>query len=83
MKQVLCRRLEVLEQIALAEQARKTPLVSPAMQNLLAVVDAWAVDPRLEQLLAEMPREFLWSRVQELRGELLARTCGNHGAVTA
>jgi hypothetical protein len=39
MRQILCKRLEALEQVAAAERARKTSTVSPGLQNLLARLD--------------------------------------------
>jgi hypothetical protein len=82
-KQMVCRRLEALEKFAAAERARKTSTVSPAMQSLLGMVDAWAVDSRLEQLLAETPPDVHRIQVQELREELMARAYGNYGVAAA
>ena len=82
MKQMVCRRLEVLEKIA-TERARRTPLVSPGMQSLLAMIDAWAVDPRLELLLAETPSDIHRVKVQDLRDELTARAYGHYGVAAA
>jgi len=77
------RRLEALEKFAVAERARKSPLVSPAMQSLLAMIDAWAVDPRLELLLAETPPAIHRVKVQDLRDELTARAYGHYGVAAA
>ena len=83
MKQMLSKRLEVLEKIAAAERARKTSTVSSAMQCLLAMIDAWAVDPRLELLLAETPSDIHRVKVQDLRDELTARAYGHYGVAAA
>jgi hypothetical protein len=79
---MVCRRLEALEKIA-AERARKTSTVSPAMQSFLAMVDAWAVDPRLELLLAETPPDVHRVKMQDLRDELMARAYGHYGVAAA
>ena len=83
MKQMLSKRLVALEKIAAAERARRTSTVSPDMQSLLAMVDAWAVDPRLELLLAETPPDIHRVKVQDLRDELTVRAYGHYGVAAA
>jgi hypothetical protein len=75
MKQKLYKRLEELERIsaAAALQARLNLDFKPEKEKLLAIINAWEQDPRLEQLLAESPPEFLGVKVRELRQELMEK----------
>jgi hypothetical protein len=73
------QRLQELEKISAAavdQTTRMSWVDRQALAELAARMEAWAVDPRLEQLLAEEPPEFLWIRVRELRQQLMGRANG-------
>lgn len=75
-RQSLYKRLEQLEERSAAtRRAQAMSDLSPELHRLEAIVDAWAVDPRLEKLLAEAPPDFLHNRVRELRAQLMAGAC--------
>jgi hypothetical protein len=78
MRQRVYNRLEGLEKIAAARQARETPSYSLVRQQLHGRAEALRNDPEFQKRIAETPPEVHRQRVQEFREKLLERAHGIH-----
>ena len=86
MRQKLCRRLEELEKISVAlnaRLARRNPEHERVLAEIRQRTEAWHADPANQRWLTEQPPEYLGIQVRELRARLMEIASGGRRGLAA